>query len=42
MEDGGGIIGVSGGLEVADEFPEEPNIPPAAEDPPATWPWPAV
>ena len=27
-DDDGGIMGVSGGLEVAEEFPEEPNIPP--------------
>ena len=26
--DDGGIMGVSGGLGVAEEFPEEPNIPP--------------
>ena len=33
--DDGGIIGVSGGLGVAEEFPEEPNIPPP---PPPTGP----
>ena len=43
--DDGGIIGVSGGLGVAEEFPEEPNIPPAAADPPTAnecmqQPWP--
>ena len=27
-DDDGGIMGVSGGLEVAEEFPEEPKIPP--------------
>ena len=34
--DDGGIIGVSGGLGVAEEFPEEPNIPPPP--PPPTGP----
>ena len=27
-DDDGGIMGVSGGLEVAEELPEEPKIPP--------------
>ena len=27
-DDDGGIMGVSGGLEVAEEFPEEPKNPP--------------
>ena len=42
--DDGGIIGVSGGLGVAEEFPEEPNIPPTADPPTANecmqQPWP--
>ena len=44
-DDDGGIMGVSGGLDVAEEFPEEPNIPPAAAAPGPNecmqQPWPA-
>ena len=45
--DDGGIMGVSGGLGVAEEFPEDPNIPPPPTGPAAganecmQQPWPA-
>ena len=39
-DDDGGIMGVSGGLEVAEEFPEEPNIPPLPAGAGAAAPWP--